>query len=261
MRCDVLTLFPEIIEAAISESILKKARERGLLDVKIYNIRDFAEERRIVDDYPYGGGAGMVLKVEPIFRAIERLKDDREDRWIILLSPRGRRFDQKEAERISKESRRLVFICGHYEGIDERVMAIVDEELSIGDYVLTGGELASLVVIESSVRLIPGVLGDERSAIEESFSRGILDHPHYTRPPIFRGMEVPKVLLSGDHEEIRLWRRKEALKRTLKMRPDLLEAADLTEEDKRLLEVIAKEEINEPIRCSRRDTEKGSNTL
>lgn len=242
MRCDVLTLFPKIIEAILSESILKRAVEKGLLEVKIYNIRDFTEDRHhIVDDYPYGGGGGMVLKPEPIFRAIDELKKDREERKVILLSPQGRTLEQKIAERLSQDPRRLTFICGHYEGIDERVRRVVDEEISLGDYVLTGGELAAMVVIEASVRLIPGVLGDKRSAVEDSFSGGILDYPHYTRPSEFKGMKVPEVLLSGNHEEIRIWRRKEALERTLDRRPDLIEKANLTEEDRRLLEGIAKE--------------------
>lgn len=239
MRCDILTLFPKVIQAILSESILKRAVDKGLLEVKVYNIRDITEDRHhVVDDYPYGGGAGMVLKPEPIFRAIEELKKDREERWIILLSPQGRPFEQRLAERFSKESRRLTFICGRYEGIDERVRTIVDEELSLGDYVLTGGELAAMVVIESSARLIPGVLGDERSILEESFSGGILDYPHYTRPSEFRGMKVPDVLLSGNHEEVRVWRRREALRRTLEGRPDLIEKANLTDEDRRLLEEI-----------------------
>lgn len=242
MRCDVLTLFPKVIEAVLSEGILKKALEKGLLEVRIYNIRDFTEDRHhVVDDYSYGGGAGMVLKPEPIFRAIEYLKEDGEGRRIILLSPQGKPFEQGIAERISKETKRLTFICGHYEEIDERVRTIVDEEMSIGDYVITGGELAAMVVIDASSRLIPGVLGDERSAIEDSFSGGILDFPHYTRPSEFMGMRVPDVLLSGNHEEIRLWRRKEAIRRTLKRRPDLIERLNLSEDDKRLLNEIKNE--------------------
>jgi tRNA (guanine37-N1)-methyltransferase len=239
MKCDVLTLFPKIIQAILSESILKRAIDKGLLEVKVYNIRDFAEDRHhVVDDYPYGGGGGMVLKPEPIFRAIDGLKKDGQERLVILLSPQGRLFDQRCAERLSKERRRLTFICGHYEGIDERVRTIVDEEISIGDYVLTGGELAAMVVGEASARLIPGVLGDERSASEDSFSGGILDFPHYTRPSEFWGMKVPEVLLSGNHEEIRKWRRRESLRNTLKKRPDLIEKANLTEEDRKLLKEI-----------------------
>lgn len=242
MLCDVLTLFPKVIQAIFSESILKKAVDKGLLEVKVYNIRDFTEDRHhVVDDSPYGGGPGMVLKPEPIFRAIDALKKDNEERWVILLSPQGSPFEQKIAERLSQETRRLTFICGHYEGIDERVKTTVDEELSIGDYILTGGELAAMVVIEASARLIPGVLGDERSPLEESFSGGILDFPHYTRPSELRGMKVPEILLSGNHEEIRVWRRREAMRRTLKKRPDLLEKANLSEEDRRLLKEIRNE--------------------
>jgi len=244
MRCDVLTLFPKVIEAILSESILKKAVEKGLLEVKIYNIREFTEDRHhVVDDYPYGGGGGMVLKPEPIFRAIESLKKDGEERLVLLFSPQGRPFNQKMAEGFSMERRRLTFICGHYEGVDERVESIVDDEISIGDYILTGGELAVMVVIDASARLIPGVLGDERSAVEDSFSTGILDYPHWTRPSEFRGMKVPEILLSGNHEEIRLWRRKEAMRRTLRRRPDLLEKADLSEEDRRLLKEIISENM------------------
>lgn len=239
MRCDILTLFPGVIKAILSESILKRAVDKGLLEVVVYNIRDFTEDRHhIVDDYPYGGGAGMVLKPEPIFRVMDALEKDGEKRFVILLSPQGRTFEQKMAERLSKEQRRITFICGHYEGIDERVRTAVDEEISLGDYILTGGELAAMVVIEASVRLIPGVLGDERSASEDSFSAGILDYPHYTRPFEFRGMKVPEVLLSGNHEKIRIWRRREALRRTLERRPDLIEKADLSEEDRRLLNEI-----------------------
>ncbi|MBI5409896.1 MAG: tRNA (guanosine(37)-N1)-methyltransferase TrmD, partial [Nitrospirae bacterium] len=218
MKCDVLTLFPDVLTAYLNESILKRAREKSLLEVKLYNIRDFTTDpHRKVDDYPYGGGAGMVFKPEPIFRTMDFLKEDGEPRRVVLLSPQGIKFNQSLAEAYSKESRRFVFICGRYEGIDERVKTLVDEEVSIGDYVLTGGELAALVIIDAVTRLIPGALGDERSVVDESFSWGLLDYPHYTRPAEFRGMKAPGVLLSGNHEEIRLWRRREALRRTLKM--------------------------------------------
>ncbi|MBI4838393.1 MAG: tRNA (guanosine(37)-N1)-methyltransferase TrmD [Nitrospirae bacterium] len=214
MNCDILTLFPDIITAYLNESILKRAQEKHLLEVKVYNIRDFASGRhKVVDDYPFGGGAGMVIKAEPLFKAVDHLKKDGVKRKVILLSPQGKPFTQTKAEELSKETERLVFICGRYEGIDERVTAsLVDEEISAGDYVLTGGELAALIVIDASARLIPGTLGDARSAEEESFSWGLLDYPHFTRPGEFEGMKVPEVLISGNHKEIWLWRRKEALR-------------------------------------------------
>lgn len=240
MRCDVLTLFPDIIQAYLNESIVKRAREKNLLDVAVYNIRDFETgKHKSVDDYPYGGGAGMVMKPEPLFSALDTLKGDGEERRIILLSPRGKTFNQSHAEEFSREGRRIVFICGRYEGIDERVrISLVDEEMSIGDYVLTGGELAALVIIDASARLIPGALGDERSAEEESFSWGLLDYPHYTRPRVFRGMAVPDVLLTGNHRAIWRWRRKEALKKTLQMRPDLVRRLKLSGEDREIISEI-----------------------
>ncbi|HDK82347.1 MAG TPA: tRNA (guanosine(37)-N1)-methyltransferase TrmD [Nitrospirae bacterium] len=240
MKCDVLTLFPDIITAYLKESILKRAQKKNLLEVKTYNIRDFEPgKHKSVDDYPFGGGAGMVIKPEPLFKAIDFIKKDGEPRKIILLSPQGKPFDQSVAEEFSREKKRLVFICGRYEGIDERVRAVlVDEEVSIGDYVMTGGELAALVIIDASVRLIKGALGDERSAEEDSFSRGLLDYPHYTRPREFRGFSVPDVLLSGNHKEILRWRRKEALRKTLEKRPDLIEKIHLTDEDKEIIAEI-----------------------
>ncbi len=242
MKCDVLTLFPDILTAYLNESILKRAREKKLLEVRLYNIRDFATgPHRTVDDYPYGGGAGMVFKPEPLFRAIDSLKKDGEPRKVILLSPQGRPFTQKAAEDYSKETRRLVLICGRYEGIDERVRTLVDEEISIGDYVITGGELAALVIIDAVTRLVPGALGDDKSAEEESFSWGLLDYPHYTRPREFREMKVPDVLVSGNHREIWLWRRKEALRKTLNVRPDLIEKINLTDADRKILTEIEEE--------------------
>ncbi|HCC68652.1 MAG TPA: tRNA (guanosine(37)-N1)-methyltransferase TrmD [Nitrospiraceae bacterium] len=243
MKCDVLTLFPDIIEAYLGESILKRASQKNILDIRIHNIRDFALDRhKTVDDYPFGGGAGMVLKPEPVFRAVDFIKSNGELIRIVLLSPQGRPFDQRMAEEFSKEKRRIIFICGRYEGIDERVkIAIVDDEVSIGDYVITGGELAALVIIDASVRLIPGALGDERSAEEESFSWGLLDYPHYTRPREIQGLKVPEVLVSGNHKEIWHWRRKEALKKTMRMRPDLFEKIQLTDEDKKLISELKEE--------------------
>ena len=242
MKCDVLTLFPDILTAYLNESILKRAREKNLLDIKLYSIRDFASgPHRTVDDSPYGGGAGMVFKPEPIFRAVDFLKEDGEPRKVILLSPQGKPFSQSKAEAYSREKQRFVFICGRYEGIDERVKILIDEEVSIGDYVITGGELAALVIIDAVTRLVPGALGDEKSVEDESFSWGLLDYPHYTRPREFRGMPVPQVLVSGNHKEILLWRRREALKKTMKIRPDLMDKLELTDIDKKILSTIEEE--------------------
>ena len=247
LNFEVLTLFPGILEGPLNESILKRGREKGLLTVTLRNIRDYAEDKhRTADDSPYGGGAGMVLKPEPIFKAFEALQAEHpgEPLLTILLSPQGRRLDQEQAERISGETRRIVLLCGHYEAIDERVRtALVDEELSIGDYVLTGGELAALVVIDAAARLLPGVLGDEESSYRDSFGDGLLDHPHYTRPAEFRGMKVPDVLLGGNHAAIEKWRRREALRSTLMKRPELLVTADLDDSDKKILASL-KEELN-----------------
>lgn len=247
MKCDVLTLFPDIIISYLKEGILKRAQDKKLLEVKTYNIRDFVSNKyKSVDDYPFGGGPGMVIKPEPLFRAIDFIKKDKEDRKVILLSPQGKTFNQSIAEEFSKENQRLVFICGRYEGIDERVRkSLVDEELSVGDYVMTGGELAALVIIDASTRLIRGALGDEKSAEEESFSWGLLDYPHYTRPREFEGLSVPDIHLSGNHREIWQWRRKEALRKTLRLRPDLIEKINLTDEDKRLIAEIESSDKDE----------------
>jgi len=245
LNFEVLTLFPGTLTAPMNESIMKRAREKGLLNVTVRNIRDYTENKhKTADDSPYGGGAGMVLKPEPIFKAIEAVQEEHpgEELLTILLSPQGRLFDQHRAEQLSEEKRRIVLLCGHYEAVDERVIeALVDEELSIGDYVLTGGELAALVVIDAAARLLPGVLGDEESAYRDSFGDGLLDHPHYTRPAEYRGMKVPDVLLSGNHGDIGKWRRQEELKATLIKRPDLLQKADLTEEDRKIVEELKKE--------------------
>lgn len=244
MKCDVLTLFPDVITAYLNESILKRAQKKKLLEVKVYNIREFASDKhKTVDDYSFGGGSGMVIKPEPLFKAVDFIKKDNVPRRIILLSPQGRLFNQLIAEEFSKEKRRLVFICGRYEGIDERVkMSLADDEISIGDYVMTGGELAASVIIDASTRLIKGALGNERSVEEESFSWGLLDYPHYTRPREFHGLSVPEVLVSGNHREIWLWRRKEALKKTLEVRPDLIKEAQLTDDDKKLILELSSEE-------------------
>ena len=243
MKCDIITIFPDIFHAYLNESIMKKAVQKGLVDVEVHNLRDFTKDKhRTVDDSPYGGGAGMVMKPEPFFAAVEALCPETSARRVIMLSPAGKTFRQDMAMELSKEDRRLIFLCGRYEAIDERVRtALVDDEVSIGDYILTGGELPALVIIDAAARLIPGVLGDEHSAEEESFSWGILDYPHYTRPPVFRNLSIPDMLLSGHHRDIQQWRRKEALRRTLRERPDLLEKAGLTEEDYQLVREIKEE--------------------
>ncbi|NQX65734.1 tRNA (guanosine(37)-N1)-methyltransferase TrmD [Paenibacillus alba] len=239
MRIDVLTLFPEMFDGVFSSSILGKARDKGIVALNTVNFRDYANNKHnTVDDYPYGGGGGMVLKPEPIFAAVEDLSVHQEEGQepvkprVILMCPQGTPFTQKKAEELSNEQH-LVFICGHYEGYDERIRQyLVTDELSIGDYVLTGGELPAMVVIDSVVRLLPGVLGNEMSAVTDSFSTGLLEYPHYTRPAKFRDWEVPDMLLSGHHENVRKWRRKESLFRTLERRPDLLEGRDLSKEEK-----------------------------
>ncbi len=243
-QIDVITIFPEILPPYLDASIIGKARERGLVSVNIHNLRDYTDDKhRTTDDSPYGGGPGMVMKIEPIAKAFESILSDGIPTRSILVTPQGRPFDQKMAEEFSGGHRRLLILCGRYEGVDERVVEkYIDDEVSVGDYVLTGGELPALVIIDASVRLLPGVLGDEGSLKEESFSWGILDYPQYTRPPQWDGKAVPEVLLSGNHAEIERYRRKEALRRTMTRRPDLLEKAGLDSNDKRLIEEIKEEE-------------------
>jgi tRNA (guanine37-N1)-methyltransferase len=243
MKYSIITIFPEIFEAYLDKGMIKKALQKRLIEVQVHNLRDYTGNRhRTVDDYPYGGGAGMVMKPEPFFAAVEALQPDRTKRRVIMLSPAGKKFDQDMAMELSRENRCILFLCGRYEAIDERVrIALVDDELSVGDYVLTGGELPALVIIDAVTRLIPGVLGDRLSAEAESFSWGILDYPHYTRPPVFAGMGVPDILRSGNHRYIRLWRRKEALRRTLERRPDLLGKSGLSKEDHKLIIEIKEE--------------------
>ena len=243
MRIEIITTFPGIIEAVAGESILGRAQKRGILDLEAVDLREFAHDtHRSTDDEPYGGGPGMVMKCEPVFEAVETLTARRPTAKprVLLMTPQGATFDQKMAEHLAVENY-LIIICGRYEGVDERIREnLVTDEVSIGDYVLTGGEVPALVVVEAVVRLIPGVLGDETSPLSESFSSGLLDHPQYTRPADFRGIRVPDVLLSGNHEETRKWRRSSALERTLKRRPDLIETAELTGEDRRFLGKIEK---------------------
>jgi len=247
LRCDILTLFPDLVLPVLGQSMLKRAREKGLLEARVRNIRDYTLDRhQVADDAPYGGGAGMVMKAEPIFRAVEALREAYgADMRLLMPSPQGRPFTQRMAEAFRAEPRRLVFVCGHYEGIDERVrIGLEPEEVSIGDYVLTGGELPALVMIDAVARLIPGVLGDPESAVAESFADSLLDFPQYTRPAEMRGQTVPEVLLSGNHEAVRLWRRKEALRNTWLKRPDLLRDRLLGDEDRRLLDEVMHERAN-----------------
>lgn len=238
LNIHILTLFPEFFESPFDVSMIKRARDKGLIQIELIDIRDFSHDKhKKVDDYPYGGGCGMVLKPEPIFEAVEYVdkKINTTDRRIILLSPQGKMFNQAIARNLSKEQH-LVFICGHYEGIDERVKTVITDELSIGDFILTGGEVPALAIVDATARFVPGVLGSSESPENESFCDGLLEYPHYTRPEIYRGLKVPDVLLSGNHKEIELYRQSEALKRTREKRPDLFQRLELTKEDKKLLE-------------------------
>ncbi len=248
MRFDIVTIFPAMVEQALTAGIVGRAIDRGTLAVQVHDLRGFTTDRhRVVDDVPYGGGPGMVLKPEPIFRALDAIAGDGEVAATVLLtSPQGTRFTQEVAQRLSR-AERLVLLCGRYEGVDERVRVRVDEEISIGDYVLSGGELPALVIVDSVARLVPGVVGDEQSVAGDSFSRGLLDFPQYTRPQELTissvgaaALKVPDVLLSGNHAEIRRWRKREAVTRTLARRPDLLTAAELDEEEREILrELVA----------------------
>ncbi|WP_342559473.1 tRNA (guanosine(37)-N1)-methyltransferase TrmD [Metasolibacillus sp. FSL K6-0083] len=241
MKIHVLSLFPGMFEGVFNTSILKKAQEKDAVTLAVSDIRDFSDNRhKQVDDYPYGGGAGMVLKPEPMFQAVEEITAGRKPR-VILMCPQGERFTQKKAEELALEEE-LVFLCGHYEGYDERIREfLVTDEISIGDFVLTGGELPAMTVIDAVVRLLPGVLGKADSHILDSFSTGLLEHPHYTRPADFRGMTVPEVLTSGNHGKIEEWREEQSLKRTLLRRPDLLEALALTDKQQKILEKLKSE--------------------
>jgi tRNA (guanine37-N1)-methyltransferase len=241
---DIVTIFPAMIRQALADGVVGRAIERGTLDVAIHDLRDFTTDRhRVVDDVPYGGGPGMVLKPEPIFRALDAIAEQRgvplETMSTVLLSPQGTSFTQGEAVRLSRAAH-VVLLCGRYEGVDERVRARVAEEISIGDYVLSGGELPALVVIDAVARHVPGVVGDDQSVADDSFSRGLLDFPHYTRPAEVGTLRVPDVLLSGNHAEIRRWRKRESLSRTLERRPDLLAGAALDEEEREILKELQK---------------------
>jgi tRNA (guanine37-N1)-methyltransferase len=253
MEFDVFTLLPEVFPPYLESSILQRARQRGLIDVRIHNIRDWAVDRHhVTDDEPYGGGGGMVMKAEPIFAAVENvlgpsLSQEGGGCPIILLTPQGRVFNQRLALELAQQPR-LALICGRYEGVDERIREhLVSDQISIGDYVLTGGELPALILIDALSRLLPGVLGDPDGPFDDSHASGLLEYPHYTRPPEFRGWRVPDILVSGNHARIARWRREQSLRRTLKQRPDLLASANLDEADRKLLQKIVEEEKHHEI--------------
>jgi tRNA (guanine37-N1)-methyltransferase len=244
MRFDIVTIFPRMIEAGLAEGVISRGIGRGVLDIAVHDLRDHTTDRhRTVDDVPYGGGPGMVMKAEPLLRAVEHIRATRgAPDAVILLTPQGRLFRQLEAVRLSRLPH-VALLCGRYEGMDERVRELLaTEELSIGDYVLSGGEVPALVVVDAVSRLVPGVVGDEQSVEQDSFSSGLLDYPHFTRPSEVAGLKVPEVLLSGHHADVRRWRRKAALQRTLDRRPDLLAQAALDEEDRALLDEIRREQ-------------------
>ncbi|WP_290033836.1 tRNA (guanosine(37)-N1)-methyltransferase TrmD [Ligilactobacillus cholophilus] len=236
MQIDILSLFPQMFDGPMNSSMIGKAQEKGIVNIDVTDFREFTTNKQHhVDDTPYGGGAGMLLQAQPIFDALDMVEQKHpEPGKVILLDPAGRKFDQKVAEELSQE-KHLTFICGHYEGYDERIRTRVTDEISLGDYVLTGGELATMVIIDATVRLLPDVLGNTNSAIGDSFSTGLLEYPQYTRPAEFRGLKVPEVLTSGNHQKIAEWRHKEALRRTFERRPDLLEDYPLTDQDKKWL--------------------------
>jgi tRNA (guanine37-N1)-methyltransferase len=249
VKIDIVTIFPKMVQAPLAEGIVGRAIASGVIDLRVHDLRDYAADRhRVVDDMPFGGGPGMVLKPEPLFRAIDAIRQERgEPAAIILTSPEGRRFDYTQAARLSRLDH-IAVLCGRYEGVDERVRAnLATEEVSIGDYVVSGGEIPALVIIDAVARLVPGVVGDEQSVARDTFARGLLDFPQFTRPAEFRGLGVPAILLSGHHAEIEHWRRREALKRTLERRPDLLDdASSLDTNDRRILsELLALREKGE----------------
>ena len=242
IRFDILSVFPEMFASPFQCSLLKKAQERGLIEIGLHNIRDQAFDRhRMTDDRPYGGGCGMVMKVDPIDRTLATVKREKEGSLVVLLTPQGERFRQPMAAELATHSQ-IILICGHYEGVDERVRQyLVDREISIGDYVLTGGELSAMVVVDAVSRLIPGVLGNSESTASESFAMGLLEYPQYTRPAEYKGWKVPDVLVSGHHREIDLWRKRESLRRTLSRRPDLIKETSLSAEEKKILKSLTEE--------------------
>ena len=240
MRIDILSLFPDMFQATLGESIIGRAQADGFLDINVTDFRKYTTDKHNhVDDAPFGGGAGMLLQAQPIFDAMDAINQKIAGKYprgrVILMDPAGRKFDQKYAQELSQEEH-LTFICGHYEGYDERIRSLVTDEASLGDYVLTGGELAAMVMIDATVRFVPGVLGNQASPMGDSFSNGLLEYPQYTRPADFRGMKVPEVLTSGNHQKIKEWRMRESLRRTLERRPDLLSSAHLTREQEIMLQ-------------------------
>lgn len=240
MRIDILSLFPDMFDATLGQSIVGRAQDDGFVDINVTDFRQYTTDKhRHVDDAPFGGGAGMLLQAQPIFDAMDAIEQETKDTYpkgrVILMDPAGRRFDQDFAMELAQEEH-LTFICGHYEGYDERIRQLVTDEASLGDYVLTGGELAAMVMVDATVRFVPGVLGNMSSPMGDSFSNGLLEYPQYTRPADFRGMKVPEVLTSGNHEKIREWRMRESLKRTLERRPDLLKNAKLSREQQIILQ-------------------------
>ncbi|MBW1917059.1 MAG: tRNA (guanosine(37)-N1)-methyltransferase TrmD [Deltaproteobacteria bacterium] len=241
MQIDILTLFPEFFDSPLQQSMLKRAQHKGVVHFRVINLRDFALDRhQVTDDRPFGGGPGMVLKIEPLARAINWVRKQDAVVQVILLSPQGALFKQPLAATLARQQH-LLLVCGHYEGVDDRVRYYIDEEISIGDYILTGGEIPALAVIDAVTRLLPGSLGDAESAAEESFQDSLLEYPHYTRPQFFNGHAVPEILLSGDHQRISRWRRQEALRRTWQRRPELLKTASLTPEDQHFLAKLTRE--------------------
>ncbi|OGS22484.1 MAG: tRNA (guanosine(37)-N1)-methyltransferase TrmD [Elusimicrobia bacterium RIFOXYA2_FULL_39_19] len=247
MKIDIITIFPRMFDQIFEESMIGRARKNGILDIKIHNLRDFSENKhRIVDDRPFGGGSGMVLKAEPVYKAVGYIKKvtKKLKSKIIFLSPQGKALNNKVAIDLSKE-KHLIFICAHYEGVDERVMKLIDSEISIGDYVLTGGELPAMVVVDAIARFMPGVIKENESVEKDSFFNGLLDYPHYTRPRIFKKAKVPDVLLSGNHKEIEKWRKKQSFKNTLLKRPELFKNKNLTEEEIKLVKELKKEQKND----------------
>jgi len=244
IKFDVLSIFPEMFESPLNFSLLKKAQEKGLLNICLHDIRNWAEDKhKMTDDAPYGGGCGMVMKIEPVEKALAAIRSPEDDSLVVLMTPQGKNFNQIIAAELA-EKKQIVIICGRYEGVDERIREhLVDREISIGDYILTGGELAALVLIDAVSRLIPDVLGNPQSTLSESFSYNLLEYPQYTRPAEYKGWPVPEVLLSGNHAQIELWRKHESLKRTYQRRPDMLKKINLSAEDKIILEKIKQEDI------------------
>ena len=241
MRIDIITAFPDMFEGAFDESIIKRAKDKKLLNINFVNLRDFTKDRhKVIDDYPFGGGGGMILKPEPLFEAIKFAKKQTRKRKkkVVFLTPQGEPYTQNIAWELS-ELKHLILLCGRYEGIDERIREhLIDREISIGDYVLSGGEIPAMIVVDTLTRLIPGVLGNEDSPLNDSFTSRLLDFPHYTRPAVFKGWEVPEVLRSGNHREIEKWRQGKAFERTFKARPDLIEKVEMTREEKKLIKEL-----------------------